>query len=317
RADIAVVCGAGLATTPAIAFHLYAGRPSCGAIWPIALVLLFLMRLIEAARWRDAFGLTASLLALLAVDQQIALFGGLLSAGYLAGVAVARPRALWNRRLLPQAALVMLLLAYPVCVLYLRPFLQISGYTIPHPDEALHYSVSPADFITHVLWTSYGLVLPLGLVAAVAFARRDRKAMLAATAAVGFCLLTFGPTWPGTRFPLPFALLRQLPGLSMFRTPYRFQIPAAIAMTLVLARVMLQVQSARWRSVVFGTAALVFIGQTGFRRAVDGFHSHPVSFEPIYRTIAETPGDFTVLEIPFGVRSGSDRIGTFGDRLML
>jgi hypothetical protein len=104
KGDVAVVCGAGLATTPAIAFHLYAGRPSCGAIWPVALVLLFLMRLVDRPRWRDAFGLTASSLALLAVDQQMALFGGMLSAIYLACVAIARPQALCDWNLLRQFA---------------------------------------------------------------------------------------------------------------------------------------------------------------------------------------------------------------------
>ena len=317
RSDVAVVCGAGLAMTPAIAFHLNAGRPSCGAVWSVALVLLFLVRLVELPRWRDALGLTASSLALLAVDQQLALFGGMLAAIYLACVAVVRPQALWNRRLLGRATFVLLLVAYPIRVLYVRPFLQTFGYTVPDPGEALDYSVPPAYLLTRGLWTIYGGVLPLGLASAVAFARRDRKAMLAAAVTVAFCVLTLGPVWPGTRVPLPFALLRRLPGLSMFRTPYRFQIPAAITMTLVLARVMIKVQSARWRSVVLGTAALVFMGQTVLRRATNGFDSHAVSVEPIYRTIAETPGDFSVLEIPFGVRSGSDVIGRFGDRLML
>jgi hypothetical protein len=317
RDDVAVVCGAGLATTPAIAFHLYAGRPSCGAIWPVALVLLFLMRLVEWRRWRDAFGLTASSLALLAVDQQMALFGGMLGAIYVACIAMARPQVLRDWRLLRQSAFVSLLVAYPIWMLYVGPFLQSPGYTVPDPSEALVYSMPPGYLLTRGLWITYGAVLPLGLVAALAFARRDRKAMFAAAVAVAFCVLTLGPVWPGTRVPLPFALLRRMPGMGMFRTPYRFQIPAAIAMTLVLARVMSRTPSGPWRGVLVGTAALVFTAQTGLRRAIDGFDSHAVSIEAIYRIIADTPGDFSVLEVPFGVRSGSDVIGKFGDRLML
>jgi hypothetical protein len=315
---VAVLCGAGLATTPAIAFHLYAGRPSCGAIWPVALVLLFLVRLVELPRWRDAIGLAASCLALLAVDQQMALFGGMLGSIYLVGVALAQPRSFRDWGLLRHLAFVSLLVAYPIRILYVRPFLQTVGYTVPDSSEALSYSVSPAYLITSGLWVTYGAVLSVGLISAFAFARRDRKAMVAAAVAVMFCVLTLGPVWPGTRIPLPFALLRRLPGLNMFRAPYRFQIPAAIAMTLALARVMSSIKSDRWRGVLLGIAALLFAAQTSVRRAVHGFDSHEVTVEAIYHIIAATPGDFSVLEIPFGVHSGSDLIGKFGgDRLML
>lgn len=322
RADVGVVCGAALSIVPAIAFHLGSGRPSCAAIWPVALAMLFLIRLIEQPRWQNSFALAIALIVLLATDQQMSIFGGLLFAGYLIGLGLMRPRALFNRSLVRPGLIVLLLVAYPIRLLYVRPFLQTPGYSVPHPSEALHYSVSIGFLLGQGgLWILYGAVLPLGLVLACTLARRDRRAILGVVCSICFVVLSLGPVVPGTNLPLPFGLLRHI-GLSMFRTPYRFMIPAALAMTLALAaalgRVMARVPGARaQRAIVVGVGLLV-VADAIAHRAMYGFETRAVSIDPIYQTIARTPGDFLVLEVPFGVRSGSDVVGPFfGDRLML
>lgn len=323
RADVGVVCGAALSIVPAVAFHLGAGRPSCAAIWPVALGMLFLIRLVEQPRWRNSFALAIGLIVLLATDQQMSIFGGLLFAGYLIGFALTRPCALFKRSLVRHGLIVLLLVAYPIRLLYIRPFLQTPGYGVPHPSEALHYSASIGFLLAQGgLWIFYGVVLPAGLVLAFAIARRDRRAIFGIVCAIGFVVLSLGPVVPGTNIPLPFGLLRHIGGLSMFRTPYRFMIPAALAMTLALAaalgRVMVRVPGARAPRAILVGVALLIVADAIAHRALYGFETRAVSIDPIYQTIARSSGDFLVLEVPFGVRSGSDVIGPlFGDRLML
>jgi hypothetical protein len=328
RDDVAVLCGAALAVCPAIDFHLVVGRPSCAAIWPLVLSLLFLSRLIEEPRWRHCLALAGALFALLAVDQQMPIFGGLVLSLYLATVIAKRPRVLLDRRLIGYGMVVLVLIAYPVRILYVRPFLQTPGYTIPHPSEAQSYSVPPWLLVQPAhMWRAYGSLLPLGLLAAIAIIRKERRTALGIICALVCLSLTIGPVAGDTGIPMTFAALRRLPGLSQFRTPYRFQIPAALSMTLAMAGVLAYLcarldlrPSSLWRRSraqwLMGAMALALMADTIAHRLDDGFPTHRFPDEPIYRTIAETPGDFLVLEIPLGIRSGTDLIGR-GDQLML
>jgi hypothetical protein len=322
RADVALVCGGALAICPAIAFHLASGRPSCAAIWPLALAQLFLMRLIEEPRWRNCLGFAGFLVVLLAVDQQMPIFGGMFFFLYLAGVAATRPDRLFNRRMFGYGLAVLVLVAYPIRILYVRPFFQTPGYTVPHPSEALVYSFSLGFLLNpRNYWGVFGFLLPLGLVTAVAVVRRERRAVFGIACAILGLSLTLGPVIRGTHIPMPFALLRRLPGLSMFRAPYRFQILAALGMTIALAVGLTHLLSRLLpdrrlaRSVLAGLALLVLCDAV-VHRSIYGFATHAIQVEPIYQRIAQTPGDFLVLEIPVGVRSGTDVIGR-GDDLML
>lgn len=323
RTDIAILGGAVLAASPAINFHLAMGRPSCAALWPVLLSLLFLMKLIEKPGAWSAFGLVASLLAMLLADQQMTIFGGLLIVLYVAVVAATRPRDLTSTRLLGAVAFVLLLLVYPFLVLYVRPFFQTSGYTVPHASEAFNYSIPPMLLLhpSH-LWRIYGVLLPGALVVALFVLRRDRRAVFGVLCSLVCLSLTLGPVLSGTTVPMPFAALRLLPGFSQFRTPYRFQIPAAVGMTLcfavVLSRILASIQDRRLgraslTSWVVGALAVVLVADTVAHRAAYGFQTQTFRDEPIYRTIGDTPGDFLVLEVPFGVRSGTDVLGRGDD----
>lgn len=58
------------------------------------------------------------------------------------------------------------------------------------------------------------------------------------------------------------------------------------------------------------------VGDAVARRAVIGFQTHQIVADPIYESVAQIPGDFVLLEVPVGVRCGTDVIGR-GDDLML
>jgi hypothetical protein len=313
------LCGAALAVVPAINFHLAVGRPSCAAIWPAALALLFLSELIDEPRWRHAICFSFALLALLTVDQQMPIFGGVLMVVYLLTVVGERPRAIFNRKLLGFAVVAAMVVAYPFRIFYLRPFFQTPGYTLPHPSEALTYSLPPWMLVHPLhLWRLFGLALVVGLFAAVRLVRIDGRARFGLLCAILGLILTMGPVMSGTNIPLPFAALRALPGFSQFRTPYRFQIPAALGMALALAPVLgrlFERIDGRKPLMLLGALGAVLIGDTVAHRLAYGFPTHRFSEEPIYRVIADTPGDFSVLEVPVGVRSGTAVFGR-GDRLM-
>jgi hypothetical protein len=319
RADVAVLCGIALAASPVVDFHLGMGRPSCAALWPGALCLLFLMRLVEERRWRDALGLAGSLVVLLSTDQQMPLFAGWILFLYLASVLITHRASLLDRTFLTRALVVMALIAYPVRVLYVRPFFQTPGYTTPHPSEAFRYSAPLAHVVSPAgLWRGYGVVLVAGLLGALLLVRRDRRAAFAAFAAISSLAFVVGP---GVRFPTPFDALRHLPALSQFRAPYRFQIAAGLGMTLALAvGVRWLLEHVRGRAsagrLLLAALGILIAGDGLAHRVVGGFPTHAVVHEPIYRRIGETPGDFLLLEVPVGVRTGSDEIGR-GDDLMI
>lgn len=324
RDSVAALCGLAIAASPAINFHLAKGRPSCAALWAVALSLLFLIQLIEAPGLWNCVGLAGSLLALLLIDQQMTLFGLVIFSLYLIWTFIAHPRSILDRRLWLSLSAIAVVVSYPIRLLYVRPFLQTSGYSAPDPSEALFFSVSPSQLVApHQLWLRYGALLPLGFVASLLVAPSERRARFPIFAGLVCVALTLGPQMHGTDIPLPFGLLRMLPGFGQFRTPYRFQIPAALAMaaalaaalTAVLARLERGSSRQRFPRIVLGAVLLLIVGDATASRVVRGFATHLVADEPIYRRIAKTPGDFLVLEVPFGVQSGTDHIGR-GDDLM-
>lgn len=324
RSDVALILGAAVASVSATTFHLLAGRPSCGAVWTIAVATLCLIRLVEQPSVRRGLEFGTALVVMLVADQQLSIFGGVLMTAYLAGIATTRPNLLRQRTLLVPVVVALMMIAVPIRVLFIRPFFQTPGYTVPGPDEALHYSTPFTHlFIRAGFWRTYGLVLALGLLAAIggiARGRRDRRVLFGLLCTLFGIVMTLGPRVSGTRIPLPFAAVRHLPGFAMFRAPYRFQIIAAFGLALaaapVLARWLTSIGERSTRRSVLIAFALLLVGDAVARRWVIGFKTHEIVVDPIYETIRDTPGDFVLLEVPVGVRCGTDVIGR-GDDLML
>jgi hypothetical protein len=310
---IGFLSGLLVASSPAINFHLALGRPSCAALWPAICVLYFGLRLLEKPGRLLTACLAASVVATLMADQQIALFCGLWLAVLLAHAALARRRELFVGRFLLAVAAVLLVSAPAAYLLYYRPLTRIVGYTVPWAGEALRYSVPPGLFASpSFVWHVYGAVLPVALVVGCIQARRYPELWPWVLGSVGFLVLTMGPVIHGTTFPLPFAIIRALPGLSQFRTPYRFQIPAVVGMAMTAAIALSRLQQGLSGKTArrFSTAvAVLLVGEVFAHRLADGFPIQTMPPEPFYAEIARDPRDCLVLEIPVGVQTGTDRIG--------
>jgi len=300
------IAGLLIAATPAINFHVLSGRPSCAAAWPLLLAMYFLLRLIDRPSFAPAGALATSLIALFLSDQQMTLFG-LIWLAVLCGAAAVRGRL--TRRGVIALLGVGAAVAVPFGWLYVLTSAAVSGYTIPAAFEAQTYSYpiallwSPA-----MIWRAYGVVLPATLVVAAWRARSDRELLVWGGAAVAFVLLSFGPVEPRTGVPLPFAALRELPGMAQFRTPYRFQLPAAIGLAMAAAVAVGRMAADRQRLVVAVLVAVTAVDVIG-QRVVRGFALSTMPDEPVYTEIGRDPRDVLVLEVPFGVRTGTDRIG--------
>jgi hypothetical protein len=306
-------CGLLVASSPAIHFHLATGRPSCAALWPAICVLYFGLRLLDGPSPSLSACLAASVVATLLADQQVVLFCGFWLVILVVHAVIVRRGDLLDRRFLLAAGAVLLIATPPAHLLYYRPLTRDVGYTVPWAGEALNYSVSPWLFASpSFVWHVYGALLPVALVAGCVLARRYPELWLWVLGSVGFVVLTMGPVVHGTKFPLPFALVRSLPGLSQFRTPYRFQIPAAIGMAvtagIALSRVLEGLSAATGRRLLTGVAVLV-AGEVVAHRAGGGFPIQTMPPAPLYAEIARDPRDCLVLEVPIGVQTGTDRIG--------
>jgi hypothetical protein len=125
-------------------------------------------------------------------------------------------------------------------------------------------------------------------------------------------VLSFGPVVSGTKIPLLFSLLRRLPTFAQFRAPYRFQIPAAIGLAVsaavVLAWVLPRLSRRSARMVLVG-GVILGAGDLVAHRLAFGFETQTMSRDPLYEEIGLDQRDCLVLEVPVGIRTGTDRIG--------
>ena len=143
NASVGFLSGLVVASTPAIDFHLDAGRPSCAALWPAVCVLYFGLRLLETRRASVAVALALSVTATLMADQQITLFCALWVVVLSGHLVLTRGREVMDTRFSALAAAVLLVSALPAYLLYYRPLTRDIGYTVPDVSEALNYSVPP------------------------------------------------------------------------------------------------------------------------------------------------------------------------------
>ena len=313
NALVSLLSGLLVASSPAIDFHLDVGRPSCAALWPAVCVLYFGLRLLETRRVSVALAFALSVVATLMADQQIALFCVLWVVVLSCHLVFTRGPELLDRRFAALTAAVFLISLVPAYLLYYRPLARDIGYTVPDASEALNYSVAPSVFADPTLvWRAYGVVLPCAMVATLLMTRRWPELRPWVFGSIAFVVLTMGPVLPGTRFPLPFALIRGLPGLSQFRAPYRFQMPAALGMSvaggLALSRLVARLH-ARTARLVLTVVGVLIAGDAVAHRLLEGFSIQTMASEPFYAEIARDPRDCLVLEIPVGVRTGTNRIG--------
>ncbi|HHW87980.1 MAG TPA: hypothetical protein GX400_17465 [Chloroflexi bacterium] len=179
--------------------------------------------------------------------------------------------------------------------------------TLPFPnDKGQHIFLG----YSALLWSALGLWM---------LARRHRALAWGwGLCLLLFFLLTLGPTvrWHGqdTGIPGPFALVSQLPFFSGNRYPSRYSVMLmlTVAVTGGLGVVWLLEHCARrgWRRArvaltVVMTAGALFL----FEHLATPLPLSDFRIPDIYGRLAQTPGDFAVLELPTGWRNGARVLG--------
>jgi len=160
-----------------------------------------------------------------------------------------------------------------------------------------------------------GLLLPLLALISIPFFRRDGERWFWLIIAVVCFILALGPfiEISGARIDLPYALLHRLLG-NQYRTPMRFMTPAVFALTMVVC-LTLDRSAFRWKELidrVWAQRAIVIGLMLLFIWDYDLLQPFPITTMPdyqAYRSIAQQPGDFAVLELPIGVRTGFAMVG--------
>ena len=157
--------------------------------------------------------------------------------------------------------------------------------------------------------------LACAVAAPIVVGRRGRAGGWLIGAAVLF-VLALGPILLPTDVPLPFAALGLWPPMAQFRTPSRLLIPAVIGLAVVAGYVLASLRSRVWTTwLTWLLVCAAVAGRLGVAVLHDQFTVQHYPVYDVYTRIAEEPGPVTLIEVPFGVRSGFDRVGQGGEVL--
>jgi hypothetical protein len=115
-----------------------------------------------------------------------------------------------------------------------------------------------------------------------------------------------------THVPGPWAFLRYVPILGLARTPARFSIVLMLVIAVLFAAALcwlVQRWPERRRAVLMTASALLFFELLPAPRPL-----YSAAIPKIYQHVAEAPDDVRVLELPSGVRDGTQSVGDFTAR---
>ena len=307
----ALVAGACLLLASPVLAQMRVGRPSFAALWLVATALIAAASLLDQPRPWKGVVLGAILLAALVSDFQIALY----TAIWLVVYGAFRLHDLRRGHLLSiglaavTAGLPFLLVYYPALARA-----DAAGYPRPTLQDMLPYSFRLEDYVNpQVIPYVYGFDLLAGALAALVL-RGTAKIWL-----IGgiVCLaLALGPTLQPTNLPAPFAILGVWPPLAQFRTPSRLTIPAALGLSVALGVAAAELfRRLPRRGLPVGLASMAVLARLVYAQLHDPLGVQTYPEYATYARIAAEPGRFTLLEVPFGVRSGLGRIGDGGEVL--
>ncbi len=189
----------------------------------------------------------------------------------------------------------------------------------PNPSHPLVvWLAGSAQQAAPSVFVEYTASLSLVALAVVVFAiwRLRLRAPGWVTLAVGFALLALGPfvhvLGVNTYIPGPWALLRYVPVFGLARTPTRFAIVTALALSMLFALALAE-WGRRWphrRRQLLAAVTLALVVELW--PAPRPLYSAEIS--RVFDIVRADPRPVRLLELPFGVRDGTTSEGDFSAR---
>ncbi len=351
RPAAALAAAAALMLSGPVLDQMRVGRPIFASIWITCAAIVVARRLIARPTVCSGVALGALLVAALFTDFQMLLFTGLWL-WLLAAWTIWRERGIDLPRA-AAGLLALAILAVPFTAIFYPALAGAPAASIaaPSPAEAIVYSYRWWDYFTPSVMPRAlgGYEMAIGLAAGLVMARREPRLRFWLMGAGVLLLLALGPKLQFTEIPLPFSLLSAWPPLAQFRSPSRLTIPAVIGIAAVAAvvldrllaskiwgRVYIHFLRAHRRDPKFADAeiedspdpvvwvetrlAALVVGAMLALRVGLAVIQHPLATQQypaydVYRRIADDGTGAALIEVPFGVRSGLERIGTGGESL--
>ena len=166
-------------------------------------------------------------------------------------------------------------------------------------------------------------------VAGVVWGWRRRSVKFWLLSTLVFWLLTLGPALRinghNTGLPLPFALLAQLPFFKGNRYPSRYSVMLALSLAVLagfgLAAILSWIKKRYPSATAFGKllrpAVFMFLAALLlFEHLSVPLPLSDMRVPPVYKAIADTPGDWTLLDVPVAWRNGFRVTGTLDPIIM-
>jgi hypothetical protein len=317
RRTASLAAAAGLMLSGPVLDQMIAGRPIYASLWITCAALIAGQRLIARPSVLSGATLGATVTLALFTDLQMLLFTCLWLA-LLAGWTVWHERGIDRARLV--AALVALVIVtVPFIVVFYDPLLGQSRTSVARPaaSEAVVYSYRWWDYVTPwvIPRALGGYELALALVAGVLLVKREPRLRFWLSATTVFLVLALGPQLKFTTMPLPFALFQLFGPLEHFRMPSRLTIPAMIGVAAVGAIVLDRILTSRMASRAGAVVAALLIVRLMLAAAQHPLATQQFPAYAVYHHISAGAQEGAVIEVPFGIRSGLDRIGSGGEAL--
>lgn len=311
---ISAVC---LMLSGALVWHFGVGRLALPALWVIIANVWCLKNLLENPKWMTGIGLGLLLSAATFTDLQILLFSLIWIVLYLLYDTVGRRGFAHSK--ISALGVALFVWGAPFAFRYAPAFVSAadSGYPIPRLIDMAYYSFQFSDFVNpQMIPYIFGFDFLLGGVTAVLIFRWQGEYRFWLIASLVFLFFTLGPYLkPYENIHLPYSLISLWEPAMQFRTPYRLVIPGLLGWAVTLGFVLIKILP-KIRGLKSGWAVvLLFVGARLWYTMVSfPFETQTYPQYAFYKFVAEEPGDFAILEVPFGIRSGLERIGKGGER---
>ena len=327
RTSIAFLAGLIFAFTPAMLHRASLGHLDKLSIFWLPLCLLMWDKAIESRRWTWVVATGLCLYLSWLTDFQQTMWSLLLLVPYMLYTGLIEPRnhggteskielrvsvSLW--------LLAVLACAVPALFAPLPQLLEANQLNYPPArlEDTAYFAFPLQNFVTpdENGDFSIGRLLPLLSLVSIPFIRRDSFRWLWLMVAALCFLLALGPYIDigSTRVPLPYTLVHQLLG-NQYRTPMRFATPGVFALAMLVALTLDRFTHTALRtpySVLRSAYSVVAVLSLLFILDYQLLRPFPITVMPDYQAyhdIAAAPGDFAVLEIPIGVRTGFAVVG--------